>query len=443
LELPAPRRSAQGPAAFHRPFAFHERIGPIVATDPAFAIYVHIPICVHKCYYCDFHSRPVEAADRSRYLKAVCAEIRSSPRRGARATSLFLGGGTPSELTGDEISRIVSTLEETFDFDLDSEWTIECNPGTVNPASCDRLLDIGFDRVSLGVQSFHDRHLKRLGRIHTARDARESFDWFRRAGFENLSVDLMFGIPGQTLMEWREDLASTLALEPEHMSLYGLSIEPATPFGHLLESGLLEQVSDEMLADMYELAMDLAQEAGYRQYEITNYALRGFECTHNLSYWTNSPYLGFGISAASYMDGARWTNTCDWERYFRGAEIGRVPRATEERLKWNMALGEEAMLSLRTSRGLSSTRLSRKYRCDFEGLFRCSIDFLTEQRLIERDGDTLKLTRRGKLLASEVCGEFLRSARSLDSARSVERDRATRGGPPESTDGCRRTQQGC
>jgi oxygen-independent coproporphyrinogen III oxidase len=387
-----------------------------VTTDPAFAVYVHIPICVHKCYYCDFHSRPAEPGDRVRYLEALCAEIRHSGWRGARATSLFLGGGTPSELTGDEISRIVSVLEETFDFGVDAEWTIECNPGTVNPASCDRLLEIGFDRVSLGVQSFHDHHLKRLGRIHTAAEARQSIEWFRRAGFENLSVDLMFGIPGQTTAEWREDLEAALSLEPEHMSLYSLSIEPGTPFGHLLESGILQASADDTVADMYELAMDLVEEARYRQYEISNFALHGFECAHNLAYWTNSPYLGFGISAASYVDGTRWTNTLDWEQYFRGVECGRVPRASEECLNWNLALGEEVMLGLRTAGGLSSTRLSRKYRCDFEGLFRFSIDFLTERRLLEREGDNLRLTRRGKLLASEVCGEFLRSARTLDSA---------------------------
>jgi oxygen-independent coproporphyrinogen-3 oxidase len=379
----------------------------------SFAIYVHIPICAHKCYYCDFHSRPVEPTDRSRYLSALGQEIRASEWRGEGAQTLFLGGGTPSELTGDEIEAIIRALEGTFNFASDSEWTIECNPGTVSPASCDRLLELGFDRISLGVQSFHDHHLKRLGRIHSARDALRSYEWFRGAGFENVSLDLMFGLPNQTLKEWRSDLERALQLGPEHLSLYSLSIEPGTPFGHLVEIGALEESSDDQVADMYEMAMDLTQAAGYGQYEISNYALPGYECIHNLSYWTNSPYLGFGISAASYADGTRWTNTYDWAAYFAGASRGDVPKANLEHLEWNLAMGEEIMLGLRMGQGISTSRLSRKYRCDFEGLFRLSINFLTEQNLLARDGDRLRLTRRGKLLANEVCNEFLKSARSI------------------------------
>jgi oxygen-independent coproporphyrinogen-3 oxidase len=325
-----------------------------------------------------------------------------------------MGGGTPSELTGDEIERIVRALEDSFVFDSEAEWTIECNPGTVSPASCDRLLELGFDRVSLGAQSFHDHHLKRLGRIHSASDINRGFDWFRGAGFENISLDLMFGIPDETRREWSSDLRKAIELGPEHMSLYSLSIEPGTPFGHLVELGNLEQSDDNVVADMYEMAMDVTLASGYQQYEISNYALPGYECTHNLSYWSNSPYLGFGVSAASYCNGVRWTNTYDWNAYFKGAETGQVPRLSVEHLDWNLALGEEVMLGLRTSRGISTSRLSRKYRCDFEGLFRFSIDFLTEQDLLSRQGDQLKLTRRGRLLANEVCREFLDSARRLD-----------------------------
>lgn len=387
-----------------------------------FAIYVHIPICAHKCYYCDFHSRPVKSADRIRYLRSLGEEIRASRWKGDPAQTLFLGGGTPSELTGDEIEAIIRALEDTFHFANDSEWTIECNPGTVSPASCDRLLELGFDRISLGVQSFHDHHLKRLGRIHSAEDALRSYEWFRAAGFENISLDLMFGLPDQTLKEWRKDLKRALQLGPEHLSLYSLSIEPGTPFGHLLEVGALPEASDDQVADMYEMAMDLTQSAGYSQYEISNYSLPGYECVHNLAYWTNSPYLGFGISAASYADGVRWTNTYDWEAYFEGAEKGVVPSGSLEQLQWNLAMGEEIMLGLRMGQGISTSRLSGKYRCDFERLFRLSINFLIEQNLLARDGDRLLLTRRGKLLANEVCSEFLKSARAIspDPSASTE-----------------------
>jgi len=378
-----------------------------------FAVYVHIPICAHKCYYCDFHSRPVPASERMRYLQALCSEIRLCPHKGSPAQTLFLGGGTPSELTGDEIERIVSTLDATFEFSEDSEWTIECNPGTVSPASCDRLAELGFDRVSLGAQTFNDDILKRLGRIHNAAQAERSFEWFRAAGFENLSIDLMFGIPGQSFADWRASLVRALDLGPEHLSLYSLSIEPGTPFGHLRDCGAMQEPPDELVADMYELAMDLTRDRGYHQYEISNYCLPGLECRHNLAYWNNSPYLGFGVSAASYVDGRRWSNTCDWEDYFEGAANGRVPRVNEEHLDWKYALGEEVMLQIRTARGVSVAKLSRKYRCDFEGLFRPSIDFLRSQDLIVKEGELLRLTRRGKLLANEVCLEFLESAKLL------------------------------
>ncbi|GAB4108174.1 MAG: radical SAM family heme chaperone HemW [Acidobacteriota bacterium] len=383
-------------------------------TSPGYAIYVHIPICAHKCYYCDFHSRPVDPLQRLRYLQALKAEIDHTPWRGSHATSLFLGGGTPSELTGDEIEELVNALSSAFQFDDDAEWTIECNPGTLNPASCDRLAELGFDRVSLGIQSFHDELLKKLGRIHNAAQARECYEWIRGAGFENVSFDLMFGIPGQTLREWKTDLRRALEMGPEHLSLYSLSVEPGTPFGHLRDLGALEDPSDDLVARMYEAAMDLTQAAGYHHYEISNYCLPGFECAHNLVYWNNLPYLGFGVSAASYVDGTRWTNTYDWDAYFEGAHRGQVPRVNEEKLRWNLALGEEIMLRLRTSAGISPARLSRKYRCDFEGLFRYSIDFLTRQDLLVREGDHLRLTRRGKLLANEVCREFLQSAQALE-----------------------------
>lgn len=379
-----------------------------------YAIYVHIPICAHKCYYCDFHSRPVDLPQRLRYLRALKAEIEHTPWRGSPATSLFLGGGTPSELTGDELEELVTALGSTFQFDDDAEWTIECNPGTLNPASCDRLAELGFDRVSLGIQSFHDELLKKLGRIHNAAQARQSYHWIRGAGFENVSFDLMFGIPGQTLREWKTDLRRALEMGPEHLSLYSLSVEPGTPFGHLRDLGALEEPSDDLVARMYETAMDLTQAAGYHHYEISNYCLPGFECAHNLVYWSNLPYLGFGVSAASYVDGTRWTNTYDWDAYFEGALRGQVPRVNEEKLRWNLALGEEIMLRLRTSTGISPERLSRKYRCDFEGLFRYSIDFLSRQDLLVREGGHLRLTRRGKLLANEVCREFLQSAQALE-----------------------------
>ncbi|GAB4243975.1 MAG: radical SAM family heme chaperone HemW [Acidobacteriota bacterium] len=385
-----------------------------MTDQPTLALYVHIPICAHKCYYCDFVSRPVESADRVQYLEALFSEIRLSPFRGSRARSLYLGGGTPSLLTGDEIAALVDLLEDTFQFEPEAEWTIEANPGTLSPACCDRLLELGFDRISIGVQSFQNRHLRRLGRLHTADQVFQSYQWFRQAGAENINLDLIFGIPDQELGEWHQDLETAVGLAPEHLSIYGLTIEPSTPFGYLREVGVLREPPEEVMADMYELTIDVLQAAGYEHYEISNFALPGYECQHNLTYWRNEPYLGFGISAASFVEGVRWTNTTDWETYLASARRGRVERATEERLPVPLALAEEVMLRIRTKEGVSPAELAGKYAVDFAALFAEIVEKLVETGLLERsDTGILRLTRRGKLLANEVCSEFLHAAREL------------------------------
>jgi oxygen-independent coproporphyrinogen-3 oxidase len=324
------------------------------------------------------------------------------------AGTLFIGGGTPSELTGDEIERIVDSLRSTFSFSPDAEWTIECNPATVSPASCDRLLELGFNRASIGVQSLDDRQLTSLGRIHTSREAIETYCWFREAGFDNVNLDLMFGIPEQTLADWLSDLEGILELQPEHLSLYNLTVEPGTEFGRLHEKGLLQLADNELLGDMYEAAMDMTSEAGYQHYEISNFALPGFECQHNLSYWSNSCYLGFGIAAASFVEGWRWTSTSEWDEYISGARVGSVPKNSEERLEPRTAAAEEAILRLRTCYGFNPTDLSRKYACDFDELFGESVDFLTHHGLLEHEESAIRLTRKGRLLCNEVWAEFLR-----------------------------------
>ncbi len=374
-----------------------------------FAIYVHIPFCMRKCPYCDFVSRTVDRSQRFQYLEALSHEIANSPWHDSRAGTLFVGGGTPSELTGDEIEKVAEALSTTFSFAPDAEWTIECNPGTVSPPSCDRLLELGFNRVSIGVQSFDDRQLTRLGRIHSSQDAIETYQLFRDAGFENINLDLIFGVPGQTSEEWLSDLETAIHLHPEHLSLYSLTIEPGTEFGRLRDQGLLELADQDLMGDMYEVAMDTTDRAGYQHYEISNFSLPGFECEHSFFYWSNSWYLGFGIAAASYVGGRRWTSTDNWEEYLRGAAKGSVPKASEERLEPRKAMAEEAILRLRTSSGIVASELSDKYACDFDESFGDSVDFLTQHGLLDLTDSSIRLTRKGKLLFTEVWAEFLRA----------------------------------
>ncbi len=368
--------------------------------SPRIGVYVHIPFCLRKCPYCDFESGTYGEGRRLGYLAALNLEIRSRRGQGITAQTLFLGGGTPSLLNTEQLSELVTTLRDSFSFESGGEWSIECNPGTVTPASLEAMRRLGFNRISLGVQSFNDAHLRALGRIHDSGQARQAFRWAREAGFGNISLDLIFGLRGQKLEEWEADLQEAFALGPEHLSLYGLTIEPSTDFGRRAAEGESLGAEEELSADMYERAMDLTSAAGYSQDEISNYARPGRECRHNLIYWRNQPYLGFGVSAASFFEDVRWSNTNSLSLYEEGAASGRVAHKTEERLEGRAALAEGVILGLRTSEGIAVAR-------EIADTFGEAIHFLSAQQLIEIKSNQMRLTRRGKLLASEVALEFL------------------------------------
>lgn len=388
-------------------------------TEQPLALYVHIPFCVRKCYYCDFNSGPASDAIRDQYVDALTNEIRRSPWAGQRARTVFFGGGTPSELNTPQLRRITDALQEAFDFapstpqhpntsTPDPEWTIECNPGTVTEQSLAEMREMGFNRISLGVQSFHDHHLKAIGRIHTASQAVEAVRAARRAGFRRLNVDLIFCLPGQTLEEWKADLESALALEPEHVSLYNLTIEHGTEFGKWHRQGRLALPDEDLSADMYEWAIDRTASVGFEQYEVSNFALAGEECRHNQIYWRQEPSLGFGISAASYVDGLRWTNTGSMQRYLHTAGgDSQSEHATEERLPPLEAAGETIMLALRTREGVNLPEVAARYGLNAEREWGHLTPDLLADGLLHVDGDRLQLTRRGILLANAVCGLFL------------------------------------
>jgi oxygen-independent coproporphyrinogen III oxidase len=379
------------------------------AQQHQLGIYLHIPFCVRKCYYCDFNSGPLSQTARQDYLEALRQEILHSPWRGFEAKTVFFGGGTPSELSIAELGTLVQALRQTFRVREKAEWSIECNPGTTTRTFFAELGQIGFHRISLGVQSFHDHHLRALGRVHDSAEAKSAYRLLRKAGCDNVNLDLIFGLPQQTLQEWEADVSEALNLSPEHLSLYNLTIEAGTEFGNRHARGELREVEEDLCADMYELAMDRTRAAGYSQYEISNYSRPGRQCAHNLVYWRNEPYLGFGVSAASFIDGLRWTNTGNPQEYARTAASGRVSRATEETLEDREALGEEIMLRLRTSEGISLSSLSTHYHFDVASLFSQTLELLRTHNFITQAGDRVQLTRQGRLMANEVCLRFLAS----------------------------------
>lgn len=369
-------------------------------------LYVHIPFCVRKCPYCDFVTTPAGAAARAAYVEALCTEIATSPLAGAPVATVFFGGGTPSELEQAHLARIVATLRAYFAIDPTAEWTIECNPGTVGPAHLAAFRELGFTRISIGVQSFHDRHLQRLGRIHSAADAEASVRWAAEAGFESRNVDLMFGLPDQTLAEWQADLARLLELAPEHVSCYQLTIEEGTEFGRQARSGLLIPVDDELAAEMYEAADRMLSAGGYAWYEISNWARPGHRCRHNLRYWENEDCVGFGVSAASYVGGVRWSNVRQIGEYLRRVRSGEPAIGTWERLTGTRAAGEALMLALRTAMGADFAVLAPRYGIG-QSHYETRVRKFVELGLLEREGTRIRLTPRGRLLANLVCAEFL------------------------------------
>lgn len=386
--------------------------------EPLLALYVHIPFCVRKCHYCDFNSGPAPDAIREQFVDAIVEEIRVSPWRGRPVRTVFFGGGTPSELNTPQLARITEALHDSFDFTRQSaptpthpyptEWTIECNPGTVTVASLRGMREMGFNRISLGVQSFHEHHLKALGRIHTAAEAREAVGAAREAGFRRLNVDLIFCLPGQTLEEWQSDLEEALALEPEHLSLYNLTIEENTEFGRRHRLGMLSLPDEDLSADMYEWTLDRSSVKGFEQYEVSNFARAGEECRHNQVYWRQEPFIGFGPSAASYYAGTRWTNTTSMQRYLATASRAEGPeRATEEHLPAQAACGEAIMLGLRTREGVELETVAARYGLDAEQEYGEIVRQLIEDGLARQEASSLKLTRRGILLANAVCAQFL------------------------------------
>jgi len=370
-------------------------------------VYIHIPFCASKCPYCDFTSAPAGEAERSAYLFALKAEILASPYRGSRGRTLYLGGGTPSELAPDQLADVVNAARDAFPLADGAEVSVECNPGTLTPEKLQAMRASGVNRVSLGVQSTFDGFLTTLGRIHTAREAREAFDLLRREDFDNINVDLIFGLPGQTLEDWEQDVVEVLSWAPEHVSLYGLMIEPQTEFGRLHKLGQLAPADDDLAAAMYEAALNWTAMAGLEQYEISNFAKSGRECRHNLIYWRNEEYVGFGVSAASFVSGARWINTKDRKLYAAQAATGAIDHGSEERLEGHAALGEELMLRLRLNEGVPLGFLSQRYNCNIEQLYGEEIASLVQSGLLSRAVGRLQLTPRGRLLASEVCVKFL------------------------------------
>jgi len=348
-------------------------------------LYLHIPFCSAICTYCNFNRGLFDRALKDAYLDALEQEIRQGA--GAiTADTIYFGGGTPSLLTASEISRLVGTCADAVNLAPGTEITLETNPETVDEAILAGFRDAGINRLSLGVQSFHDDELRQLGRIHDAARARQTVAAARAAGFDNISLDLMMWLPGQTVARWRENVEALIALDPEHASLYLLELYPNAPLKEDMARAGLSQAPDDDAADMYEWAMERLECAGYRQYEISNFARPGHECRHNLLYWSQGDYRGFGCAAHSHAAGRRWWNLRTPERYIAAVHAGASTEAADELLDDETRALEALQLAVRTRGGVPLAALDPE---ELPGL-------------VERHDDRWVLTVEGRLLANEV-----------------------------------------
>ena len=321
-------------------------------------VYAHIPFCASRCSYCDFFSTLQLDAMGEPYVKALVAEarLRCNELHGQMVTTLYLGGGTPSQLPIALLERLVQGLRDSFDLSDLEEFTVEANPDDVTPEWCVALPPLGVNRVSMGVQSFEDDILRAIGRRHAARQAVEAVERLRHAGIDNISIDLIFGLPGQTLDSWSATIQQAFELHPQHISAYGLTYEHGTRLWQQRERGEVIEVPEEQCLEMYRILVDLLQAAGYEHYEISNFALPGYHSRHNSSYWNDTPYLGLGAAAHSYNGIVRRYNPSDLHKYISSIQTGKMA-FVQEKLTWQERYDERVMLGLRTARGVDSARL--------------------------------------------------------------------------------------
>ena len=369
-------------------------------------IYIHIPFCKSKCEYCDFYSIPGKHEEMmARYTEAVCRHIRETgslaPKH--RVDTIYFGGGTPSYFGAEGLATILTAVRKNFDVASDAEITFEANPDSVTDQLLRRLRAEGFNRASLGVQCDDDKILKSLGRPHTYQQAVTAFQKLRKAGFDNISVDLMYGLPQQSPFTWQDTLRNVLSLHPEHISCYGLKVEPGTPLHSYQDSIFLP--SDDIQVDMYLAACEILKENGYRQYEISNFARRGKHSRHNMKYWTGGEYIGFGPNAASDFSGKYFTMVGDLKSYIDGIMEGGQVISEVLEIPVRERAGDYLMLRLRTTHGISAQEYERQYLLPFapleDALNRCA-----QNKDAVFENGRWHLTPKGMMISNTIISEL-------------------------------------
>jgi oxygen-independent coproporphyrinogen III oxidase len=371
------------------------------------ALYVHLPFCRRKCRYCSFTSFEHRESVIPRYFDSLIQELELRSDH-ERIKTIYFGGGTPSLVPAALYAKLLNSIKKAFTLDPQAETSMELNPGTINLDFLKNIRQAGINRLSLGVQSFNDAELNLLGRIHTAADVIVAIKMIRQTGFNNLNLDLIYGLPGQQMDDWRVSLDKALELDPEHLSLYALTLDEDVPLQKFIDNGSLSPIDPDASADQYELAEDILEKAGYHHYEISNWAKPGMECRHNLVYWHNLPYLGIGVAAHSCLDGHRLANTNDLDRYL--ADFSDRPiyqPVMDETISPDLEIAETIILGLRLSSGIAHGDIKHRYGIDFISRFHNQVKEMSEAGLLEQVDGKILLTRRGRLLSNQVFWRFL------------------------------------
>jgi oxygen-independent coproporphyrinogen III oxidase len=360
-------------------------------------LYIHIPFCIRKCVYCDFYSLPYDELAAGKYVESLCRELSIRKKEAGRLKSIFIGGGTPTLLSDDCFRYLFEALRRDFIFCDDIEVSVEANPGTVNPEKIANLLSIGVNRISRGIQSFRDGELKTLGRIHTADEALAAVHSLKSAGLANFSLDLIYGIPGQSPETWKETLSAAAGLSPTHISSYELTPEEGTPLFMSISSQAVRMPGEETVLDMYGCAIDFLQGRGFEHYEISNFALPGSRCRHNFNYWERGDYIGAGAGSHSFIKGVRSQNIADIAEYIRSLSGNIIPQTGKIRITEEESLKELIFLGLRKTEGIDSED-AIKVRPDFTSA--CT-ELIENGYLAYSDGK-LRLTRKGLPVSNMV-----------------------------------------
>jgi putative oxygen-independent coproporphyrinogen III oxidase len=372
-------------------------------TKPTSA-YVHIPFCTQICYYCDFSKVFIKNQPVDAYLQALIREFESYDIKKLR--TLYIGGGTPSSITAEQLEYLLTNLTKHLDLSVLEEFTIEANPGDLTEDKIEVLKNSAVNRVSLGVQTFNDKHLKQIGRSHNEAQIYSTIENLKKAGFHNISIDLIYALPGQTMEDVKENVAKAIALDIPHLSLYSLILEHHTVFMNKMRRGKLQLPQEDLEAEMFEYIISELEKNGFEHYEISNFTKPGFESRHNLMYWDNAEYYGIGAGASGYLNGVRYRNRGPIQHYLKAVSEGNA-RLSEETLTKEEMMEEELFLGLRKKSGVSIARFEEKFGVSFEERYGQIVRELCNQGLLVPDDNVVRMTKKGLFLGDTVAERFI------------------------------------